>query len=228
MLLRLSTVFFTFSLFMMSTLAQAGIVVGGTRVIYYSNKPDATISVINKETTVPYLIQGWVDPFDKTDTSKPPFTVIPPVSRLEAQQEKVLRIIKTQGELPKDRESVFWLNIKNIPPASDREKTNTLEIAVKTRIKFFWRPAEIKDTPESVVLKLKWQIQNQKLVVTNPSAIHINVMDVAVDGKDVPLNIIRPFETLTLPLPSGVSGKSLLWHFINDYGAISKDIKIKL
>ncbi|HGU2423522.1 TPA: fimbria/pilus periplasmic chaperone, partial [Escherichia coli] len=25
------------------------------------------------------------------------------------------------GELPKDRESVFWLNVKNIPPSIDKK-----------------------------------------------------------------------------------------------------------
>ena len=36
--------------------------------------------------------------------------------------------------------------------------------------------------------------------------IHISVMDVIVDGHDVPLNMIRPFETLTLPLPANSAG----------------------
>ena len=111
-----------------STLASAGVVIGGTRVIYLSDKSDTTITVKNNEAAIPYLIQTWVDPFNNTGTAKkPPFTVIPPVSRLEAGQEKILRIMKTEGNLPQDRESVFWLNIKNIPPASN--KPNAMEIA---------------------------------------------------------------------------------------------------
>ncbi|MRF97571.1 fimbria/pilus periplasmic chaperone, partial [Escherichia coli] len=50
--------------------------------------------------------QTWVDPFESRDRSSPPFTVIPPVSRLEPQQEKILRIMKVKGALPDDRESV--------------------------------------------------------------------------------------------------------------------------
>ncbi|EOS5887543.1 fimbria/pilus periplasmic chaperone [Escherichia coli] len=102
-------------------MATAGIVVGGTRVIFYGDKPDTTISIFNKETNLPYLLQTWVDPFNKEDKSKPPFSVIPPVSRIEPQQEKILRILKTAGELSKDRESVFWLNVKNIPPSIDKK-----------------------------------------------------------------------------------------------------------
>ncbi|MEI1642133.1 fimbria/pilus periplasmic chaperone, partial [Escherichia coli] len=47
--------------------AFAGIVVGGTRVIFHGNDPDSTISIYNKEVDLPYLIQVWVDPFSKDD-----------------------------------------------------------------------------------------------------------------------------------------------------------------
>lgn len=225
MIARLVKLVFPLVLFIYTIPSMAGIVVGGTRVIFPGNAPDATISVYNKETTLPYLIQVWVDPFNKDDKSKPPFTAIPPVSRLEPGQEKVLRIVKVAGELPNDRESVFWLNVKNIPPSSDKKDISSLEIAIKTRIKMFWRPAAIKLTPEKAVAKVKWHKQGNKLVVENANPIHMNIMDVSVDGKDVPLNMIRPFETLTLTMPAGVAGHALVWRFINDYGAISDPVK---
>lgn len=203
--------------------SSAGIVIGGTRVIFPGNKADTTLSVLNKDTALPYLLQAWVEPFNNADKHQPPFTVIPPVSRLEPGQERVLRVIKTQGELPSDRESVFWLNIKNIPP-STTEESSKLEIAIKTRIKLFWRPAGVKETPETAALKVKWQRQGSMLVVTNPTAIHVNVIDVVIDGKPLDLAMIMPFETRRLALPAGVS-KMLTWHSINDYGAISDAIQ---
>lgn len=210
-----------------STLASAGVIIGGTRVIYSSDKPDVTITIKNNEAATPYLIQTWIDPFNNTVTAKkPPFTVIPPVSRLDAGQEKVLRIMKVQGDLPQDRESVFWLNIKNIPPASN--KPNALEIAIKTRIKLFWRPATLNITTERAAAQVKWHRQNQQLIVENPTPLHINVMNVTVDGKDVPLNMVRPFETQRLPLPEGANGNALVWRFVNDFGAISQDRKVAL
>ncbi|EAC1133319.1 fimbrial chaperone [Salmonella enterica subsp. enterica] len=228
MIKRMNQFILTTVLFLFAAQSYAGIVVGGTRIIFPGDAPDATISIFNKETTLPYLIQVWVDPFDKQDKSKPPFTAIPPVSRLEPRQEKTLRIVKVAGELPKDRESVFWLNIKNIPPSSDKKDTSTLEIAIKTRIKMFWRPASIKLTPEKAFANVKWHRQGKQLVMENPNPIHINIMSVSVDGKDVPLNMIRPFETLTLNMPEGVGGHSLVWRFINDYGAISDPVKVAL
>ncbi|MDA8512533.1 fimbrial chaperone [Citrobacter sp. Igbk 14] len=209
---------------------NAGIVVGGTRLIYPGDKSDVTLSVFNKETKTPYLLQVWVDPFDKKDKTKPPFIAIPPVSRLEPGQEKFLRIIKSPGELPGDRESVFWLNVKSIPPtAGDKSQGgSTLEIAIKARIKLFWRPASVNLIPERAAKEIIFSRQGNKLIVKNPTAIHVNIMDVLVNGKDVPLNMIPPFTTLTLVMPSGTAGSTLTWRFINDYGAISAPLKQQL
>jgi len=225
MFIKLARVAFAIVLLFSSAFSFAGIVVGGTRIIFPGDSQDATISVYNKDTKTPYLIQVWVDSFNKDDKSKPPFTAIPPVSRLEPNQEKVLRILKTAGDLPKNRESVFWLNVKNIPPSSAKDSANTLEIAIKTRIKLFWRPASIKLTPEKAAPNVRWHLQDNKLLIENPNPIHISIMSVAVDGKDIPVNMINPFETLSLPLPAGVSGHTVIWRFINDYGAISEPLK---
>jgi len=101
--------------------AWAGVVVGGTRVIYDSAKKEATISVNNPEKTAPYLIQSWVENATATDTSKPPFLITPPLFRLDASQENVLRIVRTGGQLPDNRESLYWLNIKSIPASEQSE-----------------------------------------------------------------------------------------------------------
>jgi P pilus assembly chaperone PapD len=37
--------------------------------------------------------------------------------------------------------------------------------------------------------------------------------------------MIKPFETIALDIPEGAAGRSLVWKFINDYGAISDPIK---
>lgn len=40
--------------------AQAGVVIGGTRVIFDGNKKEASISINNPDNT-PYLIQSWIE-----------------------------------------------------------------------------------------------------------------------------------------------------------------------
>ncbi|WP_352445338.1 hypothetical protein [Citrobacter sedlakii] len=73
--------------------------------------------------------------------------------------------------------------------------------------------------------KLTWRREGRLLVVTNPTAIHVNMIDVAVDGKPIDIAMIKPFEIQRITLPIDISGKRLTWHCINDYGAISEVIQ---
>ncbi|MBW6099952.1 fimbria/pilus periplasmic chaperone [Escherichia coli] len=83
-------------------MAMAGIVVGGnSRYFFMVTNLILQSLFFNKETNLPYLLQTWVDPFNKEDKSKPPFSVIPPVSRIEPQQEKILRILKNGWRVTK-------------------------------------------------------------------------------------------------------------------------------
>lgn len=70
MLWRAPGVIFALFFTLFSSSVPAGVIIGGTRVIYYSDKSDATITVKNNEKALPYLIQAWVDPFDKDVTQK--------------------------------------------------------------------------------------------------------------------------------------------------------------
>ena len=124
----------------------------------------------------------------------------------------------------------MFLNFFNYNSNSSNTSLINLSIPtpVKTRIKLFWRPASIRLIPEDAAPKVKWHREGRNLIVENPNPIHISVMDVIVDGHDVPLNMIRPFETLTLPLPANSAGGQMIWRFINDYGAVSDPIKMTL
>lgn len=42
------------------SVAQAGVVIGGTRVIFDGNKKEASIGINNPDKT-PYLIQSWIE-----------------------------------------------------------------------------------------------------------------------------------------------------------------------
>jgi fimbrial chaperone protein len=61
------------------------------------------------------------------------------------QKENTLRIIDaTNNQLPQDRESLFWMNVKAIP-SMDKSKLsdNTLQLAIISRIKLYYRPAKL-------------------------------------------------------------------------------------
>lgn len=208
------------ALFSTMPLSWAGVVVGGTRVIYDSAKKEATIGVLNPEKTTPYLIQSWVENASPTDTSKTPFIITPPLFRLDAGQENTLRIVRTGGQLPEDRESLFWLNIKSIP-ASSRENTNQLQISVKTRIKLIYRPMALASQASDAYKALTFTRKGNQLQVTNPTAYSIAFYRVSVAGQEIKdAGTVAPFSNLSWPLPAGASG-TVSWQIINDFGGIS-------
>lgn len=208
----------------LGTTAQAGVVVGGTRVIYDGAKKETSINVSNPDKNV-YLIQSWVDS-DGTRSAgsadKAPFIVTPPLFRLDSNQQNILRIVRAGGNLPQNKESMFWLNIKSIPSANKTQE-NTLQIAVKTRIKLIFRPAGIKSSLEEAAQSLTWKRMGNQLKVTNPSPNYINFFKVNVNGVEIKnATMVAPQSEASFDLPGNVSGGSLSWQFINDYGGTSK------
>lgn len=210
-----------FPLLLIGSLAQAaqpgGVTVGGTRLIYDGGKKEASLSVTNSDTN-PYLIQSWAET-QSGGTEKAPFIVTPPLYRLEGNQQNVMRIVRTGGNLPEDRESLYWLNVKSIPAVGgNKDSANTLQIAVKTRIKLIYRPAGLKGVPEDVADKLTWSQSGQRLTVTNPTPFVMNFQQVKVGGQDVKdATFVLPMSSATFTtLASG----SVSWKIITDYGGV--------
>ncbi|MBA7934940.1 molecular chaperone [Klebsiella sp. RHBSTW-00215] len=194
--------------------AHAGVVTGGTRLIYPGGKKESSLSVTNNDAT-PYLIQSWIE----ADNGTAPFLLTPPLFRLEGEQQTRLRVIYSGG-LPENKESMFWMNIKAIPSSQAKAGTNTLQIAIKTRIKLIYRPKSVAGMPETVTEQLRWTRSGNTLQVTNPTAFYMNFAEVKIGGAEVKeANWVAPGATARFELPRGSAG-SLQWKLINDYGGI--------
>jgi fimbrial chaperone protein len=215
--------------------AQAGVMVGGTRVIFEGKKREASISVKNED-KAPYVVQTWLDSGDDKVKGNTPFAVIPPIFRLDPGKENLLRIMSSGKDLPQDRESVYWLNVQEIPPAPEQE--NTLQIAVRTRIKLFYRPAGLAGDPAKAPAALQWKLERNEpsgrtvLVARNASAFAVNLAAVklnAMDGnQELGAGMVLPkderhFELKKQVAPSGTP--SLTYTYINDYGGESQPIE---
>ena len=196
--------------------ATAGVIIGGTRIIFDGAKKEASISVNNPDAT-PYLIQSWIDE-QEGGSGKAPFIITPPMYRLDSGQKNIERIVAT-GSLPQTQESLFWVNIKAIPSAS--KQMNSLQIAVKTRIKLIYRPVTLRaSTPEEQANKLTWQRSGNELQVNNPTPYVINFNEITVGGKMLAqVTYVMPGSTTRFRLPDGASGNALTFKIINDYGS---------
>lgn len=207
--------------FSLSQAAWAGVVVGGTRVVYDGARKEASISVDNPDKTTPYLIQSWVEDTTSGKAVPAPFIMTPPLFRLEVGQENVLRIIRTGGHLAEDQESVFWINIKSIP-STEKTDANTLQIAVKTRIKLFYRPAGLPGNSADAYKMLVFSRSGGQLKIENPTPYYVSFYRISIGDKELQEpGMVAPQSTLLLNVPAGISGAAS-WQSINDYGGISE------
>lgn len=215
-------------LFLLPTLsAQAGIVINGTRVIYPAERREVTLQ-LNNTGTNPALVQSWLDSGNMNSqptSEKAPFVILPPVARVDGGQSQTLRIMYSGAPLPTDRETLYWLNVLDIPPElNSAEGKNYLQFAVRSRLKFFFRPKGLKAAPARMAEQLSWQLDKAQhaLIVTNQGPYHVTLDSVQLDTETLPGGMVAPFASLTLPLTAKGAPTlptTLQFSYINDFGA---------
>ncbi len=203
---------------LLSTAAQAGIVMGGTRVVYQEGKREAAISVTNADTHSPYLVQSWVENYAPENKSRVPFIVTPPLFRLDPEQQNVLRINYIGGNMPADRESVFWLNVKSIAP-TQKDENNKLQVNIKSKFKIFYRPEGLAGEPADAWRKLTFKIEGNRLIAQNSTPYFVSFFVISVGGKEISEpGMIGPLTHKEWP----VNGSGVVkWRAINDFGGIT-------
>ncbi|MDG1641466.1 long polar fimbrial chaperone LpfB [Klebsiella huaxiensis] len=203
-----------------SSISQAGITIGATRVIYHGDVKDESVTIINDDKE-PYLIQSWAQTINNDDsTADAPFIVTPPLFRLNSGQKNVLRIIRTGKEFPQDRESLYWLDIKSIPSSKNEDNRNKIRLAVKAEFKLIYRPDTLKETSEKTTQQLRWKKQGNTLTVENPTAYYMNFSDISVGSQKLKApKYAAPFSHTQYVLPAGANG-TVSWAIINDYGGV--------
>lgn len=229
----LKTAAIALSLFTLGSmqLAQASIVIDGTRVIYDGKKKEVTVTLTNNN-KAPVLIQNWIDDGEQKAAPEKitvPFILTPPINRVDPGKGQTLRISYTGAPaLPTNKESVFWLNVLEIPAKQKNatEDASRLSIAFRSRIKLFYRPAGLAGDPLQAPLQLKWQVTDGGVNVTNPSAYHVSLSTVTYKsgGKTVeaPGNMIAPGATQHYSF-AGVNVTTVnqvTYSAINDYGSL--------
>lgn len=213
----------------------AAVVVNGTRVVYPEVKREVTISIHNAGAT-PSLVQAWLDagdPHARPGESKVPFVMTPPLFRLDPTKSQSLRLVYTHDPLPEDRESVFWLNVLDVPPraSANADMPNQLELAFKHRMKVFYRPTRLSGSAADAPGQLTWKLVSKdgKLVgiqASNPTAYHVSLTQVTatIDGHPIvtKADMVDPFASRSFDLPDALTAPSgavaVEYWFVNDYG----------
>ena len=204
--------------------ANAAIALDRTRVIFDGSAQSVSLSVSNQNKQLPYLAQGWLED-EQGNKIQSPLTVLPPVQRIEPGKPSQVKIqaLPAAKQLPQDRETLYYFNLREIPPKSN--KPNSLQIALQTRIKLFYRPAAI--APERNAAPWQEQLtltkQGDKYAVNNPTPYYITIVDGAsrkgVEGvKGFDPFMVPPKGTAPLTVSAASLGGSPVLTYINDYG----------
>lgn len=206
--------------------SYANIVITGTRVIYPANQKNVSVQLSNVGDQ-PALVQAWIDNGDPNATPeqiKTPFVITPPISRVDGNKGQTLRLTYTGEPLPTDRESIFYLNVLDIPPNPKDKSKNYLQIAIRSRIKLFFRPTDLKIAQDEAFKQVEWRVQGKQLIANNPTPYFITFsqLEVVQGGRKVSAtaDMVAPFSQATFSLASPVSAGSgsVNWTTINDYG----------
>lgn len=220
---------------LLSPLAHASVTLSGTRVVFVASEKEVTIQMTN-DGKLPALVQSWIDKGDQQaspDDIDVPFVITPSIFRIEPGRGQTLRIIHTGESLPADKESLFWLNVLDVPPkATDDQDVNRLQLAFRTRVKLMYLPDGLSGDASSAPTQLTWRIaadsgQRAVLEATNPTPYVVNLSGIAlvVDGKtfDAGVGFVRPGEKARFPikgaLGADVASGKVVYSSMDDWGA---------
>ncbi|HBT4671021.1 TPA: fimbria/pilus periplasmic chaperone [Klebsiella quasipneumoniae subsp. similipneumoniae] len=225
--------------------AWAEVVINGTRIIFNAGEKETAVQLKNNGKN-PYLLQMWMD--DGNPKSRPgevnvPFIITPPIVRIEPNKGQAVRIIENAPGLPQDRETLYWFNMLEVPPkptAKINAGDNLLQLAFRTRVKFFYRPANLKPEPLAAYKDLKFDLANANLIITNDSPYFITFnkleirkaknSEILASVEKFPQRMVEPKGKITLPLivkrPKEINSGTLYYSVINDYGGESNNEKV--
>lgn len=219
---------------------NASVTIVGTRVVYPADQREVTVKLDN-DSHEPSLVQTWID--DGHQDAKPgeikvPFVITPPIFRMDPQKSQTLRVIYTaDASLPTDRESVYWLNVLDIPPkAKEGGDTTILQFAYRTRVKLFMRPANLPGKPEEAPTQLSWKTvpaangKGLALSVSNPTPYYVSFSAIEVESggktyQNEAGGMVAPKATEVLPVTqmnAVQAGAKVHYTAISDYGAALK------
>ncbi|QLL11379.1 fimbrial biogenesis chaperone [Pseudomonas chlororaphis] len=223
----------TSAMTLFASMANAGITLDGTRVVFAAPAKETSVIVRNQGSD-DIMVQSWVEPDRNGPSAEVPFVVTPPLVRLGGNKQQTLRILYQGQGLPTDKESVLWLAVQEIPQKAKDQ--NTLQIAIRQRIKLFYRPANLPDTSANAAKNLQWKLVEQggktALSVTNPSAYHVSFSGSTVklrngaDTGSATAEMLAPGATRVVAIKgsAGVRSGAATVEFdsINDYGGLDR------
>ncbi|EHM8815125.1 fimbria/pilus periplasmic chaperone [Salmonella enterica] len=201
----------------------AAVNIDRTRVIMNGDVKSLSVTLSNQSKSLPYLAQSWVED-SSGKRSETYFLALPPLQRIDPLKKSQVRImaLPSTETLPKDRETLFYFNVREIPPKSDKQ--NVLQIALQSRLKMFWRPTDIKKAPNvRTEEKLNIIREKGKLILDNTTPYYITLGYLGPDNKGnfrgFESEMVAPFSKKNVNV--NFNGDGLDVGYIDDFGGLN-------
>lgn len=168
----------------------AGILAESTRVIYPENKREVAV-MLNNTNQYPIITQVWVDQgLGDPDKAQAPFMVLAPIFKLQPNESKGIRILMTpQHSFPHDRESLFWLNLYEVPSVQAQHLAKDhLNMSMNTQLKLIYRPEniavpDIQKVSQQLQISLHQQDDEYQIHIQNPSAHYVSIAQIFLESE---------------------------------------------
>lgn len=212
--------------------ANASVVMNNTRVIYHGDKKSVNVQLVNKSAEA-HLVQSWIDngnPDENPENLRLALAVVPSVVRIGANDGQILTVVKNNlaASLPKDRESLFWLNFIDIPPNPKDKSGSYLQFAVRNRVKVFYRPANLSVDQNKLQGYLKLTRDNNGICINNSSPYYVTVAGLSKVRNGSKKDNLLQETVLAKPFSCASTGKSsdfsmqgkFYLTYIDDFGTL--------
>ncbi|ORM62800.1 fimbrial assembly protein [Pantoea rodasii] len=151
-----------------------------TRIIFNAGESSQTLNLKNGA-EYPSVVQIWSDDGDlmqSPELSTAPIFAMPPMMKLSPDEQRAIRLVLTSRQsLPEDRESLYWLNIYQIPALTRQTggAEQKILLPLRLRLKVFIRPAALGAPQPEDVQKLRFVVRDRQLTVENPTAWYMSL-----------------------------------------------------
>ncbi|MDR0805393.1 MAG: molecular chaperone [Enterobacteriaceae bacterium] len=201
---------FLLTLSLLAVNVQAGIIASATRVIFNEGDTEKSLMLLNTN-TYPVITQTWVDNGDVNNApelSQAPFVPLPSVFALQPNAYRGIKIVYNGQALPADRESVFWLNLYEVPPTQPitPPMQSRVTLAMNTQMKIFYRPKTLADQAQSAADKITFTLlragNHYQLRCNNSSAFYLSFASIAVHIGEHDYPVQQESDMMTAPFSS--------------------------
>ncbi|MEX9754417.1 molecular chaperone [Providencia vermicola] len=210
-----------------ATNGTGGVGLNSTRLIYNQGEQSISVSARNNS-SINYLAKfNVIKSANISDKSATPFSLSPPLVKIDKGTSQDIRIYMQPHSLPQDRETVFYFTATMIPSTNGPIEGAGINIGYNTIIKLFYRPKNLTISPEDARKGLIVKSTPSGVVVENNLPYYISLSKLNVGKTKIELSLqknntmIAPFSSFNYLVPGAKSGIAT-WVAINDLGGEDK------